>query len=221
MKPAVAVLRQSRLRRVLAGHPTGASAPLALSTWTTAGRSASSSSRGAPRSPLSRPAWWPACGDGRDRPSCATGAWTCWPPTHWPGPSTTRSTPAPRRCRTWPATRSWTQPPDASTPTGDRSPISPWPSCVPGPQQAMLALGPPRSGKTSTLVVPNVRAAPGPVLVTSTKADVLQATLASRSQLGRCWLLGPTGTTEPPPGAQLLRWSPVQASISWDKGQGC
>ena len=90
-----------------------------------------------------------------------------------------------------------------------------------GPQQAMLVLGPPRSGKTSTLVVPNVLAAPGPVLVTSTKTDVLEATLASRSQLGRCWLLDPTGTIEPPAGALPVRWSPVQASISWDKGQGC
>jgi type IV secretion system protein VirD4 len=86
-----------------------------------------------------------------------------------------------------------------------------------GAQQAMLVLGPPRSGKTSTLVVPNVLAAPGPVLVTSTKPDVLQATLASRSQLGRCWLLDPTGTVALPPGANLVRWSPVQASVSWEE----
>lgn len=86
-----------------------------------------------------------------------------------------------------------------------------------GPQQAMLVLGPPRSGKTSTLVVPNVLAAPGPVLVTSTKPDVLQATIASRSQLGRCWLLDPTGTLQAPPGANLIRWSPVNASISWEE----
>jgi type IV secretory pathway TraG/TraD family ATPase VirD4 len=86
-----------------------------------------------------------------------------------------------------------------------------------GAQQAMLVLGPPRSGKTSTLVVPNVLAAPGPVLVTSTKPDVLQATLASRSQLGRCWLLDPTGTVPVPPGADLVRWSPVQASLSWEE----
>jgi type IV secretion system protein VirD4 len=86
-----------------------------------------------------------------------------------------------------------------------------------GPQQALLALGPPRSGKTSALVVPNVLAAPGPVLVTSTKPDVLQATLASRSQLGRCWLLDPTGTFEAPPGASLVRWSPVQASLLWEE----
>ena len=89
-----------------------------------------------------------------------------------------------------------------------------------GAQQAMLVLGPPRSGKTSTLVVPNVLAAPGPVLVTSTKPDVLQATLASRSQLGRCWLLDPTGTVPLPPGADLVRWSPVQASDGIQRMKG-
>src|SRR5579863_4648573 len=78
-----------------------------------------------------------------------------------------------------------------------------------GAQQAMLVLGPPRAGKTSTLVVPNVFAAPGPVLVTSTKPDVLQATMASRAEAGRCWLLDPTGTVPTPPGASLIRWSPV------------
>jgi type IV secretion system protein VirD4 len=86
-----------------------------------------------------------------------------------------------------------------------------------GPQQALLVLGPPRSGKTSTLVVPNVLAAPGPVLVTSTKPEVLQATVASRSQLGRCWLLDPTGTIPAHPDATLIRWSPVSASISWEE----
>lgn len=86
-----------------------------------------------------------------------------------------------------------------------------------GAQQAMLVLGPPRSGKTSSLVVPNVLAAPGPVLVTSTKLDVMQATLASRAQVGRCWLLDLTGTLTPPAGAHLIRWSPVQASLSWEE----
>ena len=86
-----------------------------------------------------------------------------------------------------------------------------------GPQQALLVLGPPRSGKTSSLVVPNVLAAPGPVLTTSTKPDVMEATVASRSQLGPCWLLDPTGTMTPPPGVGVVRWSPVQASISWEE----
>ena len=77
--------------------------------------------------------------------------------------------------------------------------------------------GPTGAGKTSTLVVPNVLAAPGPVLVTSTKPDVLQATLASRAELGRCWLLDPTGTVPVPPGTSLIRWSPVQAALSWEE----
>ena len=86
-----------------------------------------------------------------------------------------------------------------------------------GPQQAVLVLGPPRSGKTSTLVVPNVLAAPGPVVVTSTKPDILRATMASRSLLGRCWLFDPSGTTEPPLGGNVLRWSPVAGSTSWEE----
>jgi type IV secretory pathway TraG/TraD family ATPase VirD4 len=86
-----------------------------------------------------------------------------------------------------------------------------------GPQQAALVLGPPRSGKTSCLVVPNVLASPGPVVATSTKLDVLSATLASRLELGRCWLMDPTGTVPAPPGANLLRWSPVQAALSWEE----
>lgn len=39
------------------------------------------------------------------------------------------------------------------------------------PQHAVLVLGPPRSGKTVGLVIPNVLAAPGAVVSTSTKPD--------------------------------------------------
>ncbi|HAM02223.1 MAG TPA: hypothetical protein DCQ30_08365, partial [Acidimicrobiaceae bacterium] len=48
------------------------------------------------------------------------------------------------------------------------------------PEQSVLVLGPPRSGKTSSLVVPTVLAAGGPVVSTSTKPDVLEATLPWR-----------------------------------------
>jgi type IV secretory pathway TraG/TraD family ATPase VirD4 len=87
---------------------------------------------------------------------------------------------------------------------------------VAGPQQAVLVLGPPRSGKTSTLVVPNVRAAWGPVLSTSTKPDVLAATAAARAGRGRCWLYDPTGTVAVPEGLSPLRWSPVTGAATWD-----
>jgi type IV secretion system protein VirD4 len=85
------------------------------------------------------------------------------------------------------------------------------------PQQAVLVLGPPRSGKTTALAIPNVLAAPGPCIVTSTKADILAATLHARSRLGRCWLLDPTGATKPPAGVTRLRWSPVESAVTWDE----
>ncbi len=87
---------------------------------------------------------------------------------------------------------------------------------VAGPQQAVLVLGPPRSGKTSTLVVPNVLGAWGPVLSTSTKPDVLAATAGVRQRRGRCWLYDPTGTVPLPPGFTPLRWSPITGAASWD-----
>ena len=85
------------------------------------------------------------------------------------------------------------------------------------PQQAVLVLGPPRSGKTTALVIPNVLAAPGAAISTSTKLDVIGATWRARSGVGRCWLLDPTGTVPPPPGVTPLRWSPVMAASNWDE----
>lgn len=84
------------------------------------------------------------------------------------------------------------------------------------PQQGVLVLGPPRSGKTTTLVIPNVLLAPGAVVSTSTKPDVMAATCASRAEVGRCWLFDPSGIAQPPPGVIRLRWSPVPACRDWE-----
>ena len=78
-----------------------------------------------------------------------------------------------------------------------------------GIEQCVLVLGPPRSGKTSTIVVPAVLAAPAAVVSTSTKPDVLATTVAWRRQLGNCFVFDPTGTVPLPDGALPLRWSPV------------
>lgn len=83
------------------------------------------------------------------------------------------------------------------------------------PESCLLVLGPPRSGKSSGLIVPNVLAASGPVLSASTKPDVLNWTLDARLRVGRCWVLAPPGTPLPPE-AVPLRWSPVQAAMTWD-----
>ena len=86
-----------------------------------------------------------------------------------------------------------------------------------GAEQAALVLGPPRSGKTTALAVPNTLAAPGAVVVTSTKPDILAATVRERSRLGECWLLDPTGAVTAPGGVRRVRWSPVAAAGSWDE----
>jgi type IV secretory pathway TraG/TraD family ATPase VirD4 len=85
-----------------------------------------------------------------------------------------------------------------------------------GPEQAVLVLGPPRSGKTSSIVVPTVLDARGPVVSTSTKPDVLRATCAGRARHGPCFLYDPSGTVELPTGVHPVRWSPVTSCRRWD-----
>ncbi len=81
--------------------------------------------------------------------------------------------------------------------------------CWAGPESSLLVVGPPRSGKTSCLVVPNVLDAPAAVVSTSTKPDVLEATVFRRFALGNCFIFDPTGSTPLPQGTHPLRWSPV------------
>jgi type IV secretion system protein VirD4 len=85
------------------------------------------------------------------------------------------------------------------------------------PEHAVMVLGPPRSGKTSTVVIPAMLAAPGPAVSTATKPDVLAATWRARAELGQVWLFDPSGgETELPRGIRRLSWSPVTAASSWD-----
>ncbi len=79
-----------------------------------------------------------------------------------------------------------------------------------------LVCGPPRGGKSTCLVVPNILSAMGPVVTTSTKTDVLEITVAARRRAGRCWLFDPSGTVPCPPEADVLRWSPIASAGSWD-----
>ena len=83
------------------------------------------------------------------------------------------------------------------------------------PQQSVLVLGPPRSGKTTSIIIPNVLAGSGAVVSTSTKPDVMRSTGAARSTLGRCFLFDPTGTVERPDGVEPLRWSPLRSCTDW------
>ena len=86
-----------------------------------------------------------------------------------------------------------------------------------GAETAVLVVGPPRSGKTSTLVVPSVLDAPAAVVSTSTKGDVLAATAVQRSWLGQVYVFDPTGSLALPDFALPLRWSPVVGCESFDR----
>ncbi len=85
------------------------------------------------------------------------------------------------------------------------------------PEHAVLVLGPPRSGKTSGVVIPSLLACPGACVSTSTKPDVLHATLARARRPGEVWLFDPTGEHQGVDGVRALSWSPVAAAGSWDE----
>jgi type IV secretion system protein VirD4 len=85
-----------------------------------------------------------------------------------------------------------------------------------GAEHAVLVLGPPRSGKTSSVVIPSVASAPGAVVSTSTKPDVLAVTAPLRAEHGPCLLYDPSGTVDRPAGVEPVRWSPVTGCGRWD-----
>ncbi|HEV2362452.1 MAG TPA: TraM recognition domain-containing protein [Acidimicrobiales bacterium] len=82
------------------------------------------------------------------------------------------------------------------------------------PEDCVLVLGPPRTGKTTSIVIPNVLMASGPVVVTSTKPDVLSATWYERSRRGACLLFDPSGSLSGP--VPPIGWSPLQSSRTYD-----
>lgn len=85
-----------------------------------------------------------------------------------------------------------------------------------GPQQCLLVLGPPRSGKTTSVVVPNLLTAPGAVVATSTKTEIVGWSAPVRALRGNLWLFDPSGTTPISDGLVALHWSPVSGCERWE-----
>ena len=86
-----------------------------------------------------------------------------------------------------------------------------------GPEGSLLVLGPPRSGKTTSIVVPCVLDAPAAVVSTSTKPDVMAQSVFWRWMKGRVFLFDPSGETEAPDGVAELRWSPVEGCTTFER----
>jgi len=85
-----------------------------------------------------------------------------------------------------------------------------------GHGRSTLVLGPTRSGKTTSLIVPNILGHPGPVVATSTKDELLHVAGPSRRRRGTVALFDPSGTVDCPSGVALLGWSPLDGCEDWD-----
>lgn len=85
-------------------------------------------------------------------------------------------------------------------------------------QVGTLVIGPPRSGKTSGVIIPNVLAWTGPLVCTSTRRDVLDACHTLRSQRGTVWCFDPVGVvaSSMPSTVRRLDWSPLRGAEVFD-----
>jgi len=77
---------------------------------------------------------------------------------------------------------------------------------------ALVAFGPPQSGKSSGLAIPALLEWQGPAVASSIKTDLLGATLARRRQLGRVFVFDPFQLA----GSRSDTWSPLRAAHNWD-----
>lgn len=76
-------------------------------------------------------------------------------------------------------------------------------------EDSLLLIGPPRMGKTLYGCVGVVLDAPGPVVATSTKTDLLTLTATPRAARGRVWAFDPEAVLAGGGWPTPLRWSPV------------
>ena len=85
-----------------------------------------------------------------------------------------------------------------------------------GAEHSTLVLGPSRSGKTSSLVIPNVLAAQGAVATTSTKPDVLRATAhAGPRSAPPCSSIPPVRSKYPRRYTRGVVTGPLQLVVGW------
>jgi type IV secretion system protein VirD4 len=79
-------------------------------------------------------------------------------------------------------------------------------------RHALVAFGPPQSGKSAGLAVPALLEWDGPAIASSIKTDLLATTLARRRALGPVFVFDPFSLAS----CRSHTWSPLRAAGSWD-----
>lgn len=79
-------------------------------------------------------------------------------------------------------------------------------------RHALIAFGPPQSGKSSGLAIPALLEWDGPAVASSIKTDLLGATLARRRSLGEVFVFDPFELGR----AGSHTWSPLRGAGTWD-----
>jgi type IV secretion system protein VirD4 len=80
---------------------------------------------------------------------------------------------------------------------------------------SLAVIGPTGCGKTAGFAIPALLEWRGPIIATSVKADLLQATARHRRTRGDVWVYDPTGSAATASDA----WSPLQSCRSWRDAQ--
>ncbi len=79
-------------------------------------------------------------------------------------------------------------------------------------RHALVAFGPPQSGKSAGLAIPALLEWQGPAVASSIKTDLLGATLARRRKLGEVFVFDPFGLA----GGTGQTWTPLRQARTWD-----
>ena len=79
-------------------------------------------------------------------------------------------------------------------------------------RHALVAFGPPQSGKSAGIAIPALLEWNGPAVASSIKTDLLSATRARREALGEALVFDPFGLAQ----TRAHTWSPLHAAATWD-----
>jgi len=77
--------------------------------------------------------------------------------------------------------------------------------------QSVLVVGPTQSGKTSGIAIPAILEWDGPIVATSVKTDLVEATSVWRERRGRVFVFDPVGVSDSP----RASWSPLLEATTW------